>query len=420
MDSPPDGGSLRTARTALCLLWWVVAVCWIPWAVDWAIGSASLERGRIFFGFLALSLGLGGWSLWTGRRPLTRASGVAHILLATLLILLPVVTEVLIRQCQAANVGGFRNPKLFGDAYAEDDYWKLRRKWKTNKPVVLDPLLGWVREKDQGNPLGILREPGYTPQSEDVVLCFGDSFMSGVTPLSHKIPDLLEDQLVSKVAYNFGMGGHGVGQIYLRYLAETPKYVEPIVVIGILTHDLDRSILTVRDGPKPRFRVHEGELVLDPPVEPAEGSDWDSENPVQLRSFAFAMLVQAVRSDFYRPSAEDSWYRREEKTRVNRAILEALVQEAKARDQRLLIVTFPRAHRLLNPGWREQFMRETLDELGVAWIDGRALLLQDMEERGLDRGAYFLKDNHPNERGNQLFASAIATQLQRLWGIELR
>ena len=397
-----------------------IALAWTPLAIDWWIGSGIVEAPRLRAGFWSVSVVLAVWALFSATRPLSSGLVKLQSLLVSLFLVAPFVAEIVIRSGMSVDSLGLRNAKLYADMTADDDYWKLKRGWKPPLWVNMHPVLGWKPRVTEKNPLGILRAPGYVPRRENVVLCFGDSFMEGVTPSPDKIPDQLEQELKDLTVYNCGVGGYGVGQIYLRFLEETPKYDKPIVVVGILTSDLDRTILSVRGAPKPRFRLESGELLLEPPTVPADPKDWDALNPPEIRSYLASMMVRSLRLWNANGKHENVAYRRQEKRDLNRAVIEALVDEAREQDLRLLFIVFPTSRNLKRPTWRDAFLHDLFEELDVPFVDGRQAIKKDMRARGLPSKAYFLEDNHPNPMGNQVFARAIALRAKKLWRLKLR
>lgn len=149
---------------------------------------------------------------------------------------------------------GFREPGFYADWYSSDDAWKLHYlfgHWAG--PKHADPLLGWVKpdvhvgthRHDAAKNLG----------SKRPVLIYGDSFAEGFDS------QFIEDDKAfpdSCGIINYGVSGYGIDQIYLLCKNSVGQYKNPIVVICILDEDLDRSFLSVRDGPKPYFKMDNG------------------------------------------------------------------------------------------------------------------------------------------------------------------
>lgn len=401
-------------RLALALIWFLVAALWTPWGLNWLLGSGSIETTVLERAATLIPVPFVVLALVALLTPLTVKAAKFHTALAMAFVVAPALGECALRACLFAGVGELRDAKLFGDPYGDDDYWKLRKRWRKTVRLNPDSELGWVTPTTLRNPLGIVRPPGYEPTSEDVVLCFGDSFMAGLTPHPHKIPDALEEVLGGPTVYNFGVGGYGVGQMYLRFQQAHPKFEDPIIVVGILTRDLDRTILSVRGAAKPTFRVENDELVITPPKPSTTPENWREENPPEIRSYLLAMLVRRLHLNGSDGKADGLLRLRDEKRTVNGALLEAFVEEARANDLRLLFVTFPPSRSLGEPSWRDDFLKESFKRLEVPFIEGRKVLRQDMRKSKREAGDYFLPDNHPNELGNRVFAEAIAEKVSKL------
>ncbi len=402
-------------RALLVATWLLTAALWSPWGLDWLLGEGQIEEPswRTWAGGAAVVM-MGG-AVLALLAPLSKTVMRAHTALIMTLLVGPILGEGLLRLCLAADLGDLRQPKLFADPYTEDDHWKLKRRWGETIRTPPDPLMGWSTPKLVRNPLGVLRPFGYEPQTENVVLCFGDSFMAGRTPHPGKIPDLLEERLGGPTVYNYGVGGFGVGQMYLRFREAYPAFVDPVIVVGLLTRDLDRTVLSVRGAPKPSFEVEGGELLITPPTLVTTGESWDALNPPSIRSYLLAMVVRRLRRLAADGRSDELMYGREKKCLVNSAVLEALVAEARAHDLQLVFVSFPPAQNFGKPSWRDEFLQAKFKELRVPFVQGRKALRADMKAKGLEVGDYYLPDNHPNEAGNRVFADAIAARLEKLW-----
>jgi hypothetical protein len=141
----------------------------------------------------------------------------------------------------------------------------------------------------------------------------------------------------------------------------------PFAIFSLLTHDLDRSVLTVRVGQKPRLQLVDG--VLAGPAEPIDPDPerWPADHPPSIRSFLFRRLLYGG----LLPSRFVSWYRKgveEEKRRLDTAILDAALHELRARGLDFAFLVFH--PRLYGPGrggedWRDRFLREFLEANAV-------------------------------------------------------
>ena len=123
---------------------------------------------------------------------------------------------------------------------------------------LYDPSLGWVE-----GPTSITGDANIDPKNSIRIAAFGDSFTerSGIQKLA------LEREGLEVV--NFGVGGYGLDQSYLRYLRDGATSDFDIVLIGFMTENSNRNLNVFRHFylpfrgaifSKPRFRIKDGEL----------------------------------------------------------------------------------------------------------------------------------------------------------------
>ena len=337
------------------------------------------------------------------------------ISLVSFIVVAPLLAEVLIRSSISLGFDIFRNPQLYADPLKDDDYWKLRYIWNPDylatgqeNRFVVDPLLGWTPPSTPGNILGIVSDTAYNPDfSKPSLLFYGDSFVYGamLVPVPQRIPQLLDEFLSYYSVYNYGVSACGVDQIFLRFRETHSAFQNPLIFFGILTEDMDRSILNVHSAPKPRFSLQNGELdLLNTPI-PSDSSKWYVHNPVAINSY-FLALVRRIYENL-----DGGVDRQSEKKMINRKILEAVVEEARKHDLTIVFVIFYGTRELKKEGWREIFLKDLFEELGVPYIDTKKILVDEARDKAMDvREFYLYKQNndHPNRLGNCIIASAIA------------
>ncbi|GJL70798.1 MAG: hypothetical protein NPIRA06_34330 [Nitrospirales bacterium] len=144
------------------------------------------------------------------------------------------------------------------------------------------PILGWtakIHSNFKGaetNSQGIRAKQDY-PQDVDPkvirVSAFGDSFTFGSEVSTDETWERqLEDQDPRFEILNFGVGGYGLDQAYLRYLQDGVAFNADIVVIGFMTENIYRNLSVFRPFyhssystsiyTKPRFSLQNGYLFL--------------------------------------------------------------------------------------------------------------------------------------------------------------
>lgn len=140
---------------------------------------------------------------------------------------------------------------------------------------VRDPLLGWPAPESFGGAAydasGSRYIPSFPMPGTECVTLYGDSYMYG-NEVGHAEAwsNLLSQRLGCRVG-NFGVGGYGIDQAYLRFLlrSEDPAHV---VLLGIYPEDILRNLTQYvyflhGDHPlslKPRFEIDDGHLSLVP------------------------------------------------------------------------------------------------------------------------------------------------------------
>jgi hypothetical protein len=146
-------------------------------------------------------------------------------------------------------------PQAAKEALAYDEYMKHR-----------DPVVGWPFPKQYGAHLdvnGAQRNPHFPdgPAKGSCVSLYGDSFTEGgdISADDKRWSNLLSRELGCYVA-NFGQGGYGTDQAYLRFL-ENRSDPSAVVIFGIQTSNVARNLTRIRDlenyekwyALKPRF-----------------------------------------------------------------------------------------------------------------------------------------------------------------------
>ena len=137
-----------------------------------------------------------------------------------------------------------------------------------------DPMLGWPSPSEFGgarfDETGARRLPGMPDTAPSRVSLYGDSFTFGdEVDYEHAWGNLLAHKLGCRVA-NYGVGGYGSDQAYLRFCKNTNDQ-SVVVILGHLSENILRNLTRDRDllnysrycALKPRFVLDaHGELQL--------------------------------------------------------------------------------------------------------------------------------------------------------------
>lgn len=277
-------------------------------------------------------------------REVARVVGFNGILLAGLLL----AVEVALRLQDGEYIFYARTqPGQFKDRTAGARHWPRG-----------DPDLGWVFNEGAPdfyrpwgleppayatNPQGFRDEKDFTAvdmeSGKTRVMMLGDSFLFGVhLDAQDAIPAALERKLPPVEAYNLGIPGWGLDQMYLAY-AKYADLIKPRVVVLVYVDEaLQRSYEAFRalEGMnKPSFSLQGNRLVAR--TGPTRSSFWQR-NLFQKSILANRLYVA---------------YRDVEVRRLAKALFSELIAEAQRRDERFVVVRVPRLEDYSNHSWMD-------------------------------------------------------------------
>lgn len=321
-------------------------------------------------------------------RPRRRGARVRLILVATAAVLL---AELVARATGPLQRRLGLDTRSRAEVLAETSRLITARLATPGGVIVTDPDLGWRNNPGYTdsahaiNGVGARSQREYTAQPAPGVLrvaAYGDAYVyaAEVTTEEAWSTRIERDDATIEVL-NFGVGGYGTDQAFLRFLGDGASFAPVVVVIGFAPVDLRRAVTRYTrffstDEPpltKPRFRVDSsGTLTLlpnpvrgdqewqrladDPAAVLSLGADdaWYDplryELPVLRHSAAVRLAVAStlkvwrkylwrdrlVENGTFRPGADAF--------RVQRAILEAFSDSVRARGATALVVMLPDPH----------------------------------------------------------------------------
>ena len=170
-----------------------------------------------------------------------------------------------------------------GGLQYEIDEWHPTRGWALlanlrDVPVAGGKVLNSNSKGVRGRrEHGDAKAPGTTR-----ILVLGDSFTFGEDVGDDETySDQLERLLPGTEVINLGVHGYGHDQMLIYLREEGVRYRPDIVILGFLTGDMERNVLSFRDYAKPRFVLDGGTLALrnspvPPPAEMAAAEKWRS------------------------------------------------------------------------------------------------------------------------------------------------
>lgn len=316
-----------------------------------------------------------------------------------------------------------RELSFYGDRSSDDEVWKLQ--WRMNDAAILrdagdpDPRLGWTGTVARGTYLH--PDAGKVGERRPVLL-YGDSFSQGVTEPEAGFTALLERSELARThaLLNYGVGGYGFDQTYLflRATLDTWTARDPIVLVGcFVDDDLDRSVLTFRGWPKPRFGL-EGETLVEPQPVETSTSVWLEQHPLSIDSYLWRFLKYRRR---ILPRPVQVWLRGDErrlaeKRALNRALLVAVHRLLEERKLRHALIGFLGEGALTHsPGceWQEDWLASTCREIGLPLVSTRGDLEALCGEDEARRKALFFQDSGPRGHYNATGNAAAFGALRR-------
>ncbi len=351
----------------------------------------------------------------------SRAARVTLVCLVFLL-LAGLLAEIGLREVLFGDgkfLAGLREPGRYADYFSDDDYWKLQHRFDRIELPTREahPVLGWVGRfsgetylHDQAGQL-LGRRP---------VLLYGDSFAACVAAEDCFDEILNQDAEFSADHFllNYGVGGYGTDQILLLMRESLDLYRNPYVVVSLMTLDMDRSVLSVRSGQKPRFHLEQGQLVLDPVAIEAQPAKYLEHHPPSIRSYVYRMLLfSREMPSFVRRTLRSEAAGIQYKRQLNEQILLAMIAELRDRELDFCFLIFhphlPGISTLDSESdWRDPFLRSLLEREQVPFIWSKDLLPKAAPGAPIDYSRYILEnDGHPTTSFNSLIATEIEARL---------
>jgi hypothetical protein len=319
-----------------------------------------------------------------------------------------------------------RRPNKYAHPQFDDLYWELNDQFLRAKGELQlaprDELLGW--RSSAFAPETFEHADTALARDKRPVLLFGDSYAQGIVPYEDCFQSLFAYSSLARdhVLINYGVGGYGPDQVLLlmRRVLDKFEAQNPIVVVGLLVDDdLDRCALTLREQPKPSFKLVDGELVLresplPTPLERFErGPSWTPSYLWRYLTRGTKLLPQAVRDALTDHPGRDKL-----KEKLASKVLAELLGEIERRGLGCVFVLFHNLPSMVERercGWRDAALRDPLNAAGIAIVEVRDAMLETAARTGEDLMEYF--DNvpqpggHYNARGNRIAFEALARTL---------
>jgi hypothetical protein len=312
------------------------------------------------------------------------------------------------------------------------------------------PTLGW--KTPHATPFGERPRPLDYPEA--FLASFGDSYTYCI---GVEDDQTWQNRLAARISadvYNFGNGAYGTDQAFLRFREDFPAVRTPVVVLGMITENINRIHNRYRKFyfastrtplTKPRFLLADGELELlpnpvrdvselprlcDPEFIEEIGQDdaWFDADSFPKRRFPYSRclfyesfwreLRQGPRSQGVddidpRPNAE--LWADERARELLFAILRQFAEEARAQQSHPVLMLFPMFRETsarMERGTPPDFVRALTDacrESELDFFDGIAAFATAV---GDERELRPLYGNHLSPRGNELLAELFQRWLE--------
>lgn len=316
-----------------------------------------------------------------------------------------------------------------------------------------DPVLGWPSPASFGtqdrDETGSRVIPAFDDTREACVSLYGNSFTWGGEVDNTQAWSNVLSQLMSCRVSNFGVGGYGSDQAYLRFLGNTGDGA-PDVVLGHLSENILRNLAQLRDllypgsfGLKPRFLLREDGQLAQLPLptyteeeyrevvaRPEDHLEHDWFVPggpagIQRLRFPFSLSVLGAFRNFHvqaklrgRPWYAD-FYAADHPAGgldLTAAILVAFRDEALRRGRRPLILLIPTgldlSHFAEHGEWVYQPLLDRLEETGARPLNAGAGIMAELGAR--DPCELFTHcSQHFNAEGYALLARVVHEELRR-------
>ncbi|MFY4728277.1 SGNH/GDSL hydrolase family protein [Nitrospira sp. BLG_2] len=315
--------------------------------------------------------------------------------------------------------------------------------------IQYDDLMGWTLEPNKSSSDGLYYSSAEGIRAPQVGISFakdtektrialvGDSFTFGEeVEYEDTWGYRLEKDLGPDVeVLDFGVPGYSVGQAYLRYGKDVRDWHPKIVIFGLISHDINRSLwvypfLSAPDWKvpfsKPRHILRQGRLVNInvPPLPPdsifARGSvlelpylkydrgytpyDWEE------RFFHHSYLARLVVSIFPRWIAAQYDNTDKALVSVNAKILKEFVRSATQDGAIPLLVYFPSGIDLASTDSTDSLGRRVLQKAGLPYTDPTPCLLE------VPSSARFAAGHHYSPQGNAAVAKCLAEVIREVLG----
>jgi hypothetical protein len=338
------------------------------------------------------------------------------VLLLFSIIITLIVAEYIFRWMLFGNAKAFnflREPSYYSnyirhvpEDFYDDDYWKLnyifRKKFRNEYP---HPLLGWT---GFFNKKTLVHYDSDKVGNKRPVLLYGNSFAMCVSQVKCFEDILNQDKDFAEAHYllNYGVGGYGVDQIYLLLNETVDMFNKPFVVFSLLTTDMDRCMLSVRDAQKPYFIITDSGLKLQGVPITLSSSEYFKKNRPKIRSYLFNKFRNSNLNPFEKDKRREKEYIEKIKS-LNKMIFDKVFERLRESDIDFVVLLFRPVHHG-KYGWRSLFLMEYFNSNDIPYIYDLDIRESDTTFSTYSPYNYAIpEDGHPTTHLNTLISNEI-------------
>ena len=324
--------------------------------------------------------------------------------------------ELLLRFMLFSNVPAFKSLRVARnyavyiknphEDFLNEDFWKLNylfnRRFNLTNP---HPLLGWTGQFDFNTyeHRDESRLNGRRP-----VLLYGNSFAQCVDTVECFEDIFNADPVFTSGHYllNYGVGGYGVDQICLLFEHTVERFTDPFIIFSLLTTDMDRCMLSVRDAQKPYFIIGEEGLELKGTPITLSSEEYFKQNRPEITSYIFNRLRNSKIYPFH-PSEKTREEYIDRLLELNTLILERVLTELEQMDLDYVILIFQPEHHPPTD-WRLVFLRDFMESRNIPYICDVDIRDADTTFTDYESSRYAIPNNgHPTSYLNRLVSEEL-------------
>ena len=310
---------------------------------------------------------------------------------------------------------GFRQAGLYAPEPMSDEFQELRYLFSPPDPrragFTPHPELGWISK--ELDPVTLAHPDEASLDGRRPVLLFGSSYAACWFPVKTCFEDRLERSELAGTfrLLNFGVPAYGLDQAVLLLTRCLPRFagLRPVVVLtAVVENDLARGQLSFFMAPKPRFVERAGQYELSLPDE-LDPRAYIARHPPRITSYLVRYLLRG-----FEPAPGGDAQRDRERLALARHCLARAHAELEALGLEHFVVLFhsPLSFPPLGgPHPDEQPLLDFLRQSGIAYVDTRAILEEEVRRSGAPVASLYLHGPanvwHPTERGTEVLFEAF-------------